>query len=57
MQTKHFYLTKLESGTLWNYLGDPLNPNTTLDVGLVDVPDTSEIKVDNFGAYVVRFIK
>lgn len=56
MLAKNFYLTKQETDKLWNYVGDPLNPHTTLDIGLVEVRDRSEIKVDNFGAYVVRFI-
>lgn len=50
---KRFYLTKEEGNGLWNYVGDPLNPNTTLDAGLIKV-DREEIKVDQFGAYVTR---
>ncbi len=51
---KKFYLTKQQTDKLWNYVGDPINPHTTLDIGLVEVEDKSEIKVDNFGAYVIR---
>ena len=55
---KKLYLTKQETNTLWNYVGDPFHPNTTMDVGFVAVIDKSEIRVDIFGAYVERkFIK
>lgn len=53
---KKLYLTKQETKTQWNYIGDPLNPTTTLDTGLVTVEDKSEIKVDDFGAYITRNI-
>lgn len=51
---KKLYLTKQTSGDNWHYIGDPLNPHTTMDVGIVSVPDRCEIRVDDFGAYVVR---
>lgn len=52
---KKLYLTKQQNMKgLWNYIGDPLHPNTTLDVGLVEVSDRSEIRVDEYGAYVER---
>lgn len=51
---KKYYLTKQETNTLWNYVGDPINRNTTLDCGLVSVEDKGEIRIDDFGAYVVR---
>lgn len=51
---KKLYLTKKEIGKLWNYVGDPLHPNTTFDVGLVEVHDNSEVKFDDFGIYVER---
>lgn len=54
---KKLYLTTQENNTLWNYVGDPINPNTTLDVGLIEVQDRSEIRVDEFGAYITRPIK
>lgn len=57
MIAKKLYLTKQENDKLWNYIGDPLNPNTTLDAGLVTVEDKSEIRVDDFGAYVTKFIE
>ncbi len=56
MKEKKYYLTKEEGvGKLWNYVGDPLNPNTTLDAGLIEVY-REEIRVDQFGAYVLRFL-
>lgn len=55
MTTKRFYLTKQETDTLWSYVGDPLNPHTTLDAGLVTV-DREEIRIDHLGAYVTRVI-
>lgn len=57
MIAKKFYLTKQERSDMWNYIGDPLHPNTTLDAGLVTVSDVSEIRVDDFGAYVTRLIQ
>jgi hypothetical protein len=55
MKDKKYYLTKQENSKLWNYVGDPLNPNRTLDAGLIEV-DREEIRVDEFGAYVRRFV-
>ena len=55
MQQKKYYLTKQETEKLWNYVGDPLNPRTTFDVGLMEV-EREEIRVDEFGAYVIRVI-
>ena len=52
---KKYYLTKQETDTMWSYVGNPLEPNTTLDAGLVEV-DREEIRVDQFGAYVTRII-
>lgn len=52
---KKYYITKQETDTLWSYIGDPLHPNTTLDIGLVEV-QREEIRVDQFGAYVTKFI-
>lgn len=51
---KKLYLTKQENKKLWNYVGDPLNPNTTFDVGLVKIEDISETRVDEHGSYVLR---
>lgn len=56
MKEKKLYLTKHETGKLWNYIGDPLNPRTTFDMGLIEVIDPSEIKVDTYGAYIIRLI-
>ena len=53
---KKLYLTSAAQGKYWNYIGDPLHPNTTLDAGLVKVENRSEICVDDYGAYVIRFI-
>lgn len=53
---KKYYLTKQENETLWNYIGDPLNANTTFDTGIVTVENKSEIRVDDFGAYVIRVV-
>ena len=50
------YLTKQVNDITWNYIKDPLHPNTTLDVGLVNVEDKKEIRVDDFGAYVERIL-
>lgn len=55
MKEKKFYITKQETEKLWNYIGDPLNPNTTLDAGLIEV-NREEIRVDQFGAYVSKFV-
>lgn len=55
MRAKKLYLTKQETAKLWNYVGDPLHPNTTMDVGLVTV-DLSEVRMDAYGLYVVRYI-
>lgn len=54
---KKLYLTKKETAILWNYIGDPTNPNTTLDTGMVEVTDRNEIRVDDHGAYVIRIVK
>jgi len=56
MNIKKYYLTKYETGNLWNYVGDPINPNTTFDVGLIEV-NTEEIRVDQFGSYVTRYVQ
>lgn len=55
MREKKYYITKQETGKLWSYVGDPLHSNTTFDAGLIEV-DTEEIRVDQFGAYVIKFI-
>lgn len=49
-----FYLTKKEGNKMWNYITDPVNPTGVQQMGLVVVEDPGEIKVDGFGAYVVR---
>ena len=51
---KRFYLTKQAHGNCWHYVGDPLHPYTTFDVGFIGVEDLSEIRVDLFGMYVLR---
>ena len=51
---KRFYLTKQATQTSWHYIGDPQNPTSTLDVGIITVEDKSEIRVDDFGMYVER---
>ena len=51
---KRFYLTKRASATLWHYIGDPQNPTSTFDMGMITVEDNSEIRVDDFGMYVER---
>jgi hypothetical protein len=55
MKEKKYYLTKQETGKLWSYVGEPMNPRMTLDAGLIEV-DREEIRVDEFGAFVRRFI-
>ena len=57
LKCKRFYLTSRQTDKLWNYVGDPLNAHTTFDVGLISVPDVSEIRVDIFGPYVERLVK
>lgn len=39
---------------MWNYITDPVNPTGVQQMGLVVLKDEGEIKVDGFGAYVVR---
>lgn len=56
MIAKKFYLTKEFKQGLWNYVGDPLHPNTTMDAGLIHA-DREEIRVDQFGMYVTRLIE
>ncbi len=51
---KRLYITAQATDKHWHYVGDPTSPNTTLDVGLVKIEDKSEIKVDDYGAYVER---
>ena len=51
---KKLYLTTRQGMSSWHYIGDPVNPNTTFDVGTVEVADPSEIRIDHFGAYVER---
>lgn len=51
---KKLYLTKQETGILWNYIGDPLHPNSTSDRGLIEVLSRKEIRFDEYGAYVER---
>lgn len=55
MKAQKFYLTKQETGNMWNYLTDPINPTSVQETGLIEV-DRSEIRVDDFGAYVTRFV-
>jgi hypothetical protein len=52
-KTKRLYLTKPAGVGLWHYVGDPANPNTTLDAGLIRA-NYEEIRIDAFGAYVLR---
>jgi hypothetical protein len=58
MTFKRYYLTK-DTGIIkndlemWNYVGDPLNPNTTFDVGLIGIK-REEVRMDKFGVYVER---
>jgi hypothetical protein len=54
MKEKKLYLTKQASSNQWYYVGNPLEPFTTFDNGIVQVDDKSEIKVDDFGTYVIR---
>ena len=56
IREKRFYLTTQEMNGYWNYVGDPLHPYTTLDVGLIKVEDRSETRVDDYGAYVIRLV-
>ena len=55
MLEKKYYLTTQINEKDWNYIGDPINPNTTMDAGIVKV-DRTEISVDMFGAYVTKLI-
>ena len=56
MTTQKFYLTKQENHKLWNYITDPVHPTSVQQMGLVEVEDKSEIRVDDYGAYVTRFV-
>lgn len=56
MKVQKFYLTKEENNNMWNYITDPLHPTSIQQMGLVEV-DRSEIRVDEFGAYVTRFVE
>ena len=56
MKEKKYYLTKQETDKLWNFVGDPIHPNTTMDAGLIQV-NRDDIIVDKFGAYVIKFIE
>ncbi len=56
MKEKKYYLTKQETDKLWNFVGDPIHPNTTMDAGLIEV-NREEIRVDQFGAYITKFIE
>ena len=51
---KRLYLTKQENDTTWNYVGDPLNPYTTLDVGIISGVTYEEMRVDQYGTYIER---
>ena len=53
---KKLYLTKQVDNKMWYYVGDPLHPTSTLDIGAVSVIEKNEIKVDKYGAYVTRLI-
>ena len=50
---KKLYITKQANNNCWHYIGDPLNPTSTMDTGTVNITK-EEIKVDDWGAYVVR---
>ncbi len=49
-----FYLTKKEGAKTWNYITDPVNPTGVQQMGTVVIEDRGEIRVDGYGAYVVR---
>jgi len=55
MKAIKLYLTKQETSNSWNYITDPVHPFSVQQTGIVEV-DRSEIRVDEFGAYVTRFI-
>ena len=57
MKAQKFYLTKQERYSLWNYITDPLHPTSVQQMGLVAIEDKSEIRVDDFGCYVTRFVE
>lgn len=50
---RRLYLTKEAGDDLWHWIGHPIRPTATFDVGLVRI-SRDEIKVDGFGAYVLR---
>lgn len=51
---KKLYLTKKENNTTWNYVGDPINANTTFDVGIIIGVTYEEMRVDQYGVYIER---
>lgn len=52
---KKLYLTSQIDDSTWHYIGDPLNPFTTLDTGIITC-SRDEMRIDQFGAYVIRYI-
>ena len=57
MKAQKLYLTKQESEKMWNYITDPLHPTSVQPMGLIDNVERSEIRVDEFGAYITRFVE
>ena len=56
MKEKKYYITKQETDKLWNFVGDPINPFSTMDAGLIEAT-REEMRVDQFGLYITRFIE
>ena len=56
MIAQKLYLTKEATSNSYHYITDPINPFSIQPMGIIEV-DKSEIRVDEFGAYVTRFIE
>ena len=57
MKAQKFYLTKLERPKLWHYITDPTHPTSVQQMGLIEIQDIGEVGVDDFGAYITRWVK
>lgn len=55
MKNQRYYITKQVTNELWYYITNPLLPFSVQDTGMINV-DREEIRVDQFGAYVTRFL-
>jgi len=56
MTVKKLYLTKQASNNQWYYVENPFESFTSFSNGIIQIDNKSEIRVDDYGAYVIRFI-